>query len=343
MAKGIEAVAKDLEKRYGILVGHLGRQEEIMQVPYIPTGLLQLDLALGVGGIPLGFYIEIFSPEGVGKTTLCLQIVAQAQRQGLETAYIDMEHRIDPAWATTLGVDLEKMYFTQPPFGEAALNICSALIQGGVSLVIIDSVPSLVPKAEWEGEAGDQFVGLLPRLLSQSLRQMVHHMKKNEASVIFVNQIRAKIGGYGSLAMGPQQTQPGGWALRHNASIRMDMRRIKTIKGVLPSGETGAVGQNVQVAIKKNSLATPFRNAIITLRHGVGFDRVESLIDAGITIGLIEQAGAWFQIGEEKFHGRTKLYDYVCEPGVFEPMYERAKEILGGGREDNGKDEDATE
>jgi len=341
MPKGIDAVVKELEKKYGILVGHLGQQEEAIQVPYIPTGLLQLDLALGVGGIPLGYFIEVFSPEGVGKTTLCLQVIAQAQKLGYETAYIDMEHRIDPAWASNLGVDLEKLYFTQPPYGEAALNICHALIQGGVSLVIVDSVPSLIPKAEWEGETGDQYVGLLARILSQSLRQMVHTMSNQGASVIFVNQIRAKIGGMGSLAMGPQQTQPGGWALRHNASIRIDMRRIKTLQGKTSDGEKGPVGQIVRATIKKNSLATPYRSADLRLTYGIGFDMVESVIDAGIELGLIEQSGSWFQIGEEKFHGRTQLYEHVNNKDVFEPMYSKAKGLLTSVKQDNTKDEDA--
>lgn len=331
---GIESIAKELEKKYGILVGHLGEQEEVMQVPCIPTGLLQLDLALGTGGIPLGYFTEVYSPEGVGKTTLCLQIIAQAQKMGLTAAYVDMEHRIDPAWATTLGVDLESLYFTQPPYGEAALNICHALIKGGVQLVVIDSVPSLVPKAEWEGETGDQFVGLLPRILAQSLRQMVHVMKKNEASVIFVNQIRAKIGGMGSLAMGPRQTQPGGWALRHNASLRLDMRRIKTIKkdGV-------AVAQNVQITAKKNSLATPFRSAVLTLKYGVGFDKVESVIDAGIKLGFIEQSGAWYEIDGEKYHGRASLYEYVSQEDVFAPLYAAAKEVMTSGNKNKDSDE----
>lgn len=326
---GIDAVVAELSKKYDIYIGHLS-DNEVAQVPYIPTGLLQLDLALGIGGLPLGYFVEIYSPEGVGKTTLCLQLVAQAQKYGVETAYIDMEHRIDPVWAETLGVDLERMYFTQPAYGEAALNICHALIKGGISLVIIDSVPSLVPKQEWEGETGDQFVGLLPRMLAQNLRQMVHSMKEKSATVVFVNQIRAKIGGMGSLAMGPQQTQPGGWALRHNASVRIDMRKIKTIQG-----KDAPIGQIVRATIKKNSLATPFRSADIRLNYGIGFDKVESVIDAGISLGIIKQSGSWFEVDGEKFHGRSSLYDYVKTDDVFEKMYASAKGILTGGNKDN--------
>ena len=339
---GIEAVVKELEKKHGIFIGHLS-DNEIAQVPYIPTGLLQLDLALGIGGIPLGYFVEIYSPEGVGKTTLCLQLVAQAQQSGLETAYIDMEHRIDPVWAETLGVDLEKMYFTQPAYGETALNVCHALVKGGVSLIVIDSVPSLIPKAEWEGETGDQFVGLLPRMLAQGLRKMAHDMNKNQATVVFVNQIRAKIGGIGSLAMGPQQTQPGGWALRHNASIRLDMRRIKTLQGKLPGGDKGPVGQIVRATVKKNSLATPFRSAELRLTYGIGFDQVESVIDAGLTLGLIEQSGSWFEVDGQKFHGRGGLYEYVGSEEVFVSMYEKAKGILTGGSDkDNTEDKDTS-
>ena len=309
---------------------HLSDQE-IAQVPYIPTGLLQLDLALGIGGLPLGYFVEIFSPEGVGKTTLCLQLVAQAQKNGMETAYIDMEHRIDPVWAETLGVDLDRMYFTQPAYGETALNVCHALIKGGVSLIVIDSVPSLIPKAEWEGETGDQFVGLLPRVLAQGIRKMAHDLSKSQATVIFVNQIRAKIGGMGSLAMGPQQTQPGGWALRHNASVRIDMRRIKTLQG-----KEGPTGQIVRATVKKNSLATPFRSAEMRLNFGVGFDRVESVIDAGISLGIISQSGSWFEVDGEKFHGRTNLYEYISgDQATFESMYNTAKGILTGDDKDN--------
>jgi len=333
MAKGIDAVASELAKKYDIFIGHLG-DNEVAQVPYIPTGLLQLDLAIGIGGIPLGYFVEVYSPEGVGKTTLCLQLIAQAQRHGLETAYIDMEHRIDPVWAETLGVDLDRMYFTQPPYGEAALNVCHALIKGGVRLVVIDSVPSLVPKAEWEGVTGDQFVGLLARILSQNLRQMVHSMKANDATVIFVNQIRSKIGGMGSLAMGPQQTQPGGWALRHNASLRIDMRRIKT----LTTSGGDPTGQIVRVTIKKNSLATPFRSADLRLNFGVGFDKVESVIDAGISLGLISQSGSWFEVDGEKFHGRTNLYEYISKDEVLSAMYDKAKGILTSGNKDDVPD-----
>ena len=333
----IEGIAKDLSKKYGIAIGHLSNDEEALKVPYIPTGLIQLDMALGIGGFPLGYFIEVFAPEGVGKTTLCLQIVARAQEEGLETAYIDMEHRLDPMWATTLGVDLEKLYFTQPPYGEAALNIAGALVKGGVSLIVIDSVPALVPKSEYEGQTGDQFVGLLPRMLAQYLRQMTHAMKTNNASVIFINQIRAKIGGMGSLAMGPRQTQPGGWALKHNASVRLDMRRIQTLK----TSAGDPYGQKVLVSVKKNSLAAPYRSVEIILRYGIGFDPVDGLIDVGLKLGVIERAGAWYSVAgkESKMQGRDALYVYLHEDfPARDALESKIREImLHGNSKDNNE------
>lgn len=323
---GLEEIIKGLQKKYGTVIGHLSVEEATEHVASISTGLLPLDIALGIGGIPRGYFTEVFSPEGVGKTTLCLQIAAQAQKEDIKVAYIDMEHRLDPMWAATLGVDLGALYLAQPPYGEAALNISRALIKGGIGLVIIDSVPSLVPKAEWEAETGDQFVGLLPRMLSQNLRQMTHELAENSASVIFINQIRSKIGGMGSLAMGPQQTQPGGWALRHNASVRIDMRRIATIK---EGGD--AVGQKVRATIRKNSLSTPYRAADLVLRFGVGFDPTESLIDMGLKIGIIDQAGSWYSVYDsEKMQGRQALYTFLKEDqDIYGKLYEDIRSKTG--------------
>lgn len=316
---GLDEIVKGLQKKYGTMIVHLSEKEATEHVASISTGLLPLDLALGIGGIPRGYFTEIYSPEGVGKTTLCLQIAGQAQKQGIKVAYIDMEHRLDPMWAATLGVDLSELYLAQPPYGEAALNITRALVKGGIGLAIIDSVPSLVPKAEWEAETGDQFVGLLPRMLSQNLRQMTHELAETSSSVIFINQIRSKIGGGGSLAYGPQQTQPGGWALRHNASVRMDMRRIATVKD-----GSEVIGQKVRVTIRKNSLSTPYRAADLILRFGVGFDPVESMIDLGLKIGIIEQAGSWYSVYDgEKVQGRQSLYSFLKEnDGVYTKLYD---------------------
>jgi recombination protein RecA len=319
---GLDEIIKGLQKKYGTMIVHLTAEEATDHVASIPTGLLPLDVALGVGGIPRGYFTEVYSPEGVGKTTLCLQVVGQAQKQGIKAAYIDMEHRLDPVWASTLGVDLSELYFAQPPYGEAALNISRALIKGGVGLIIIDSVPSLVPKTEWEAETGDQFVGLLPRMLSQNLRQMTHEISENSASVIFINQIRSKIGGGGSLAYGPQQTQPGGWALRHNASVRMDMRRIGTVKD-----GAEVIGQKVRVTIKKNSLSTPYRSADLILRFGVGFDPVESIIDLGLKIGIIDQSGSWYSIhGGDKVQGRQSVYALLSEnKELYDKIYDEVR------------------
>lgn len=332
--KEIDALAK----KYGITIGGLGSSESI-HADVIPTGILPLDMAIGIGGIPRGYFTEVYSPEGVGKTTLCLQVAASAQRLGLQVAYIDMEHRLDPSWAIKLGVDIEDMYFTQPPYGEAALNIVKALVKGGVELVIIDSVPALTPKSEWEGDTGDQFVGLLPRMLAQGMRQIVHDMKDNNASVVFINQVRARIGGMGSLAYGPQEITPGGHALKHNASLRIELRRIAMIQET-SNGIKKPVGQRVKATTKKNSLSTPYKTVELVLRHGVGFDSVESIIDLGIKHGVIIQSGSWFAIGDQKVQGRSSVYDLLVTDTKL--LNETESEIRGilGGKEDSIEYED---
>ena len=324
---GLDDVVKGLEKRYGIKIGHLDDMKAL-QVPYFPTGFMQLDSILGIGGIPLGFFLEVYAPEGVGKTTLCLQLVARAQELGYTAAYIDMEHRLDPEWAATLGVDFSKMYFAQPPYGEAALNIARSFVDGGVSLTIIDSVPALVPKKELEGDTGDQFVGLQPRMLAQNMRQMVHSMRENASTVVFINQIRSKIGG-GSLAFGPQQTTPGGWALKHNASIRIDMRRIKAIQS-----NNEQTGQVVRFSIKKNSLGKPYGQTELVLKFGVGFDRLEELIDLGLEHSIIGQAGSWYTYRDEKIQGRDNLYQFLSDnKEETDLLYDMLKDIIYGGEE----------
>lgn len=327
----LKKVVDGLQKKYGITIGHLD-SNNVIQVPAISTGIIQLDIALGIGGIPRGYITEIYSAEGVGKTTLCLQIVAQAQREGLEVSYIDMEHRLDINWAMTLGVDVNNIYFTQPESGEDALNIARALARGGVSLIVIDSVPALVPRAELDGETGDQYVGLQPRMIAQSIRQMVHDLKTNNVSVVFVNQVRAKIGGYGSLAMGPQQTQPGGWALKHFASVRIDMKRIKSLK----DSKGNPTGHQVIATVRKNSLGTPYRQATLTLKHGVGFDPIEDMIDLGLNLGHVEQSGSWYTLYETKVQGRNSLYDMISgSPDICRKLEDDILGVLLYGKSNN--------
>jgi len=310
MSTELSKVVKELEKKYGITIVTLENDNKAFDVDVIPTGLLPLDIATGIGGIPRGYYTEVFSPDAVGKTTLCIQIVAQAQKLGLDVAYIDMEHRFDPAWASKLGVDLSKMYFTQPPYGEAALNTAQALIEhGGIKLIVIDSIPSLVPKKEIEGAVGDEFVGLQPRIISQNFRQMTPLLKKHNAAVMFTNQVRAKIGGMASLAFGAQTITPGGWAVKFYASLRLDMKRIKTVK----DGRGDPVGHIVKLITRKNSLAVPLRTIELYLRYGVGFDPVDSIIDLALANGIIEQGGAWFSIGDSKVQGRAGVREFLEE------------------------------
>ena len=324
---------KSLQKKYGVFIGHLDTSEAI-QVASIPTGLIALDHALGIGGIPKGKITEIFAPEGAGKTTLSLQIIASAQKQDIAAAYVDMENRLDVRWAETLGVNLGKMYFTQPSFGEDAMNITKALIEGGVGLVVIDSVPSLTPKKEYEGETGDQFVGLLPRLLSQALRQMAHPMSEHGTAVIFINQMRAKIGmtGFG----GATTTQPGGWALRHNASVRLSLRYIQRITDT----KNQPIGQKVRATVVKSSVSTPMRVADLSLMYGIGFDNLESVIDSALDFGFIEQGGAWYTIGEEKIQGRSSLKEYLeSNTAVVSDMEEKIRSMLFGTEDEDSGEE----
>lgn len=302
-----DSLIKKLEKKYESPILRLVDNGPVENVKAISTGLVPLDIATGVGGIPLGKFVEIYSQEGVGKTTLCIQISARAQKLGYQVAYIDMEHRFDLNYARMLGLDLSKMLFTQPPHAEAALNIARELIAGDISrLIIIDSAAALVPKAEVEGQVGDQFPGLQARIMSQNLRITAPLIKEKEATVIFINQLRAKMGGNQSFAYGPQEDTPTGKALKYYTSMRIEMKRIKTLqKNNVPYGHIA------RVTIRKNSVAAPLRSADLTFRYGVGFDATESIIDLAIQLGLIVQSGSWFEIGGEKYHGRDSIYSLL--------------------------------
>lgn len=265
-------------------------QGPVVPVDVIPTGVMALDTALGVGGIPKGRIIEIFGPEAAGKTTVCLSIIAEAQKKGGTAAFIDAEHALDPEWAKKLGVKLDDLLVSQPDTGEQALEIAETLIRsGGVDLVVIDSVAALVPKSEIEGEMGESSMGVQARLMSQALRKLTGIVSKSKTTVIFTNQIRLKIG----IMFGNPETTPGGLALKFYCSVRMDVRKIETLKK-----NNQVYGSRIRVKVVKNKVAPPFKEAEAVIT-GAGIDREESLIDAAILAGVITKAGSFFKIGDK--------------------------------------------
>lgn len=288
--QAINFAIEQIQKQFG--KGSIMRfgQGPVISVETIPTGILSLDKALGVKGIPKGRIIEIFGPESSGKTTICLSIIAQTQKNGGIAAFIDAEHALDPEWAKTLGVKLEDLLVSQPDTGEQALEIAETLIRsGGVDLIIIDSVAALVPKSEIEGEMGEAQIGLQARLMSQALRKLTGIVSKSKTTVIFTNQIRLKVG----VMFGNPETTPGGLALKFYASVRMDVRKIETLK------KNGQVyGARIRVKIVKNKVASPFREAEFVI-NSLGIDKEEQLIDAGLALGIITRSGSFFKLGDK--------------------------------------------
>ena len=303
-AKKIDTVFSQIEKQFG--EGSLMKlgADQIKKIPAISTGALSIDLALGIGGIPRGRVVEIYGPESSGKTTLSLHIAAEAQKAGGVAAFIDAEHALDPIYARALGVDVDELLVSQPDTGEQALEIADMLIQsGGIDLVVIDSVAALVPKAEIEGEMGDSHVGLQARLMSQALRKLTGSLHKTNTTVIFINQIREKIG----VMWGSPETTSGGRALKFYSSVRIDVRRIETLK-VGPE----QIGNRVRAKIVKNKVAPPFREAEFDIMFGQGISREGSLLDVGVEQGIVRKAGAWFtyddvQLGQGKENSKRFL------------------------------------
>ncbi len=288
--QAINLAIEQIQKQFG--KGSIMRfgQGPVVPVEVIPTGILSLDNALGVGGIPKGRIIEIFGPESSGKTTICLSIIAQTQKQAGVAAFIDAEHALDPEWAKKLGVKLDDLLVSQPDTGEQALEIAETLIRsGGVDLIVIDSVAALVPKAEIEGEMGESQMGVQARLMSQALRKLTGIVSKSKTTVIFTNQIRLKIG----IMFGNPETTPGGLALKFYCSVRMDVRKIETLKK-----NNQVYGARVRVKIVKNKVAPPFKEAELVITSS-GIDQEESLIDAAITAGIISRSGSFFKLGEK--------------------------------------------
>src|SRR5210317_433048 len=303
-AKKLDTVFSQIEKQFG--EGSLMKlgSDHVRKMPSISTGALSIDLALGIGGVPKGRVIEIYGPESSGKTTLSLHIAAEAQKAGGVTAFIDAEHALDPIYASALGVDVDELLVSQPDTGEQALEIADMLIEsGGVDVVVIDSVAALVPKAEIDGEMGQSHVGLQARLMSQALRKLTGSIHKTQTTVIFINQIREKIG----VMWGSPETTSGGRALKFYASVRIDIRRIETLK-------VGAemIGNRVRAKIVKNKVAPPFKEAEFDIMFGQGISREGSLLDVGVDHGIVRKAGAWFtyeeiQLGQGKENSKRFL------------------------------------
>ena len=304
-----EAVAKaisDIEKTFGkgsiMMLGADASQE----VEAIPTGSIGLDRALGIGGVPKGRIIEIYGPESSGKTTISLQIAAEAQKNGGQIAMIDAEHALDPTYARALGIDTDNLIVSQPDNGEMALEIAEALLKSGaIDVLIIDSVAALVPRAEIDGEMGDSHVGLQARLMSKAMRKLVGIIKKFNSTVIFINQLREKVG----VQFGNPETTTGGRALKFYASVRLDVRRIDSIKV-----KDEVVGNRTRVKVMKNKVAPPFKQAEFDIMYGQGIDRVGEIIDIGVEEGVIEKSGSWFSYGEERLgQGRENAKTYLKE------------------------------
>ena len=303
--KALEAAISKIEKDYGKgTIMRLGDDISV-NVEALSTGSLSLDLALGIGGVPRGRIVEIYGPEASGKTTLALHVVASAQRSGGEAAYIDVEHALEPAYARALGVDIDSLLISQPDTGEQALDIAESLVRSGaIDVLVVDSVAALIPRAELDGEIGDTVVGMLARLMSQAMRRLAGAISKNNCTVIFINQLRQKIG----VMYGNPETTPGGLALKYYSSVRIDVRRIETLK---VGGEM--VGNRTRAKVVKNKVAPPFREAEFDIMYGEGISRVGEIIDLGVKLEIIDKAGAWFTVAGQRIQGRDGVKTYLAE------------------------------
>ena len=303
--KALETAIAKIERDYGKgTIMRLGDDIPV-NVESLSTGSLSLDLALGIGGVPKGRIVEIYGPEASGKTTLALHVVASAQKAGGEAAYIDVEHALEPAYARALGVDIDSLLISQPDTGEQALDITESLVRSGaVDVVVVDSGAALIPRSELEGEVGDTVVGALARLMSQAMRRLAGAISKNNCTVIFINQLRQKIG----VMYGNPETTPGGLALKYYASVRIDVRRVETLK---VNGEM--IGNHTRAKVVKNKVAPPFKEAEFDIMYGEGISRVGEIVDLGVKLDLIDKAGAWFTIGDQRIQGRDAVKQYLID------------------------------
>jgi recombination protein RecA len=325
--KALEAALTQIDKQYG--KGSIMRMGEktTMAIEAVPTGALSLDLALGVGGLPRGRVVEIYGPESSGKSTLAMHVVAEAQRNGGICAYIDAEHAMDPVYARAIGVDVDQLLISQPDTGEQALEIADMLIRSGaLDVVVIDSVAALTPKAEIEGDMGDSHVGLQARLMSQALRKLTASLNRTKTIAIFINQLREKIG----VMFGSPETTPGGRALKFYSSVRLDIRRIESIKD-------GAeiVGSRTRVKVVKNKVSPPFKQAEFDIMYGKGISREGSLLDMSVELGIVKKSGAWFTYdGEQLGQGRENVKSFLtAHPELMVEISEKVRRASGLGDE----------
>ena len=320
--KALQTALSQLDKSFGKgTVMRLGDRPE-MNVEAIPTGSLALDAALGIGGVPKGRIIEIYGPESSGKTTLALHILAEAQKRGGEVAFVDAEHALDPVYAAALGVDTDNLLVSQPDTGEQALEITDALVRSGaVDAIVVDSVAALVPKQEIEGEMGDTFVGLQARLMSQALRKLAGTIAKTNCVVIFINQLRMKIG----VMYGNPETTTGGNALKFYSSVRLDVRRVESIK------EGGnVIGNKTRVKVVKNKVAPPFREAVFEIMYGQGISKWGELVDLAVQMDIIQKSGSWFSMGEDRIgQGANAVKEFLMSnPDIAESVEAQVREKL---------------
>lgn len=333
--KALDAALAQIERQYGKgSVMKLGDSSESMNIETVSTGSLSLDLALGLGGLPKGRIVEIYGPESSGKTTVALHAVAQVQKQGGIAGFIDAEHALDPVYAKNIGVDIDNLYISQPDNGEQAMEIAETMVRSGaVDIIIVDSVAALVPKAEIDGEMGDSHVGLQARLMSQALRKLTAVISKSNCIVIFINQLREKIG----IMFGNPETTTGGRALKFYASIRLDVRRIETLKK-----GTEVVGNRTRVKVVKNKVAPPFKEAEFDIMFGEGISREGDILDLAVAHEVIQKSGAWFAyLGEKIGQGRENAKAYLKEnPEILEEVERQVREKCGIGVPSEKKSED---
>jgi recombination protein RecA len=327
--KALEMALGQIEKQFGKgSIMRLGENTH-MQIGVVPTGALALDVALGVGGLPRGRIVEIYGPESSGKSTLATHVVAEAQRNGGTCAYIDAEHAMDPVYARAIGVNIDELLISQPDTGEQGLEIADMLIRSGsLDVIVIDSVAALVPRAEIEGEMGDTHVGLQARLMSQALRKLTGNLARSQTIAIFINQLREKIG----VMFGSPETTPGGRALKFYASVRLDIRRIESLKD-----GAEVVGNRTRVKVVKNKCAPPFKQAEFDIMYGKGISREGSVIDLGVDLGIVKKSGAWFTYeGEQLGQGREKAKEFLVDnPELMVEITDKVmrKAGIGGGEE----------
>jgi len=327
--RAIELAISQIERQFGKgAIMKMGEANSHMQIDSIPTGSIALDLALGIVGIPRSRTTEIYGPESSGKTTLALHIIAEAQRMGGIAAYVDAEHALDPLYSSRLGVNLEELLISQPDTGEQALEIVDTLVRSSaIDVIVIDSVAALVPKAEIDGDMGDSHMGLQARLMSQALRKLTGNISRTKTSVIFINQLRSKIG----VMFGSPETTTGGNALKFYCSVRMDIRRIETIKN-----GTDSIGSRARVKVVKNKVAPPFRQAEFDIMYNEGISVAGSILDVATDMGIVKKSGAWFNLGDERLgQGRENAKTYLKHnPDVMNSI---KQQIVGGAPEISGR------